>query len=81
MRPGRPRTIEDEQVAPHRRESLRLSTDAKLRDVVGLASAENALVLRADEKSRPWSATQPMLPLGYVEGITRDSEPRYPLER
>lgn len=69
-------------VAPHRSETFKLSTDPffieKLRDVVGLYlnPPDKAIVLSVDEKSQVQALerTQPLLPLGfgYVEGVTHD---------
>jgi putative transposase len=70
------------QLAPHRHESFKLSTDAhfveKVIDVTGLylSPPDKALVLAVDEKSQcqALERTQPALPmgLGYAEGYTHD---------
>ncbi|KPK80467.1 MAG: hypothetical protein AMS25_08945, partial [Gemmatimonas sp. SM23_52] len=82
LRPGGPRSIEDEQIARLIRKTLKTKprdgTQEKVRDIVGLYlnPPDKAMVLCVDEKSQiqALDRSQPLLPLGlgYVEGVTHD---------
>jgi len=82
LRPGRPRSYDDERVAALMAKVLHSrppnATHWSVRNVVGLYlnPPDKALVLCVDEKSQiqALERTQPVLPigLGYLEGVTHD---------